>query len=247
MTKLVQADFFPLKYVCCACTRLVIDCGLFLFNRQSWQVAMFGIHDFPVFLVAGIVLNLTPGPDTFYILSRSLAQGALAGVASALGIASGLFVHTLLAALGLSAFLAASTTAFTIIKLAGAAYLIYLGWRMLVSRPEAAASSPAAARAGLLAIFRQGVLTNVLNPKIALFFLAFLPQFISPASTAKSAAFMLLGLCFIGTSTIWCLLLALCAGRLRHYLAPGAVMARKVNQGAGLMIMALGLFLAVKR
>ena len=201
MTKLVQADFFPLKYVCCACTRLVIDCGLFLFNRQSWQVAMFGIHDFPVFLVAGIVLNLTPGPDTFYILSRSLAQGALAGVASALGIASGLFVHTLLAALGLSAFLAASTTAFTIIKLAGAAYLIYLGWRMLVSRPEAAASSPAAARAGLLAIFRQGVLTNVLNPKIALFFLAFLPQFVNPTQPANPQL-ALLGATFVILSAV---------------------------------------------
>ncbi|MDO5675461.1 MAG: LysE family translocator [bacterium] len=208
---------------------------------------MFGIHDFPVFLIAGIILNLTPGPDTFYIISRSLAQGVLAGVASALGIAFGLLVHTLLAALGLSAFLAASTTAFIVIKLAGAAYLIYLGLRMLLSRPETAVAAPVSARAGLLTIFHQGVLTNVLNPKIALFFLAFLPQFISPASTAKSSAFMLLGLCFIATSTTWCLLLAVFAGYLRQYLTPGAAMARRVNQGAGLTIMALGVFLAMKR
>ena len=180
-------------------------------------------------------------------MSRSLAQGAKAGVASALGISSGLFVHTLLAALGLSAFLAASTTAFTLVKLAGAAYLVYLGWRMLFCCPQE--STPAAIddKAGLLVIFRQGVLTNILNPKIALFFLAFLPQFISPASTAKSAAFLLLGLCFIATSTIWCLLLAIFAGRMRHYLTPGAGTARKVNQGAGSLLIVLGVYLAITR
>lgn len=208
---------------------------------------MFGIHDFPVFLLAGIVLNLTPGPDTFYILSRSLGEGVRAGVASALGIACGLFVHTLLAALGLSAFLAASTTAFTLIKLAGAGYLIYLGVRMLFARSEESASTAESGRDGLMAIFRQGVLTNVLNPKIALFFLAFLPQFISPASTAKSAAFLLLGLCFIATSTVWCLLLALFAGQMRQYLVPDAGMARMVNQVAGVLIIFLGLYLAVRR
>jgi threonine/homoserine/homoserine lactone efflux protein len=134
---------------------------------------MFGIHDFPVFLAAGIVLSLTPGPDTFYILGRSLGQGAMAGIASALGIASGLVVHTFLAALGLSTFLAASPTTFTIIRLAGAAYLVYLGWRMLWQHPQGAVSSACISRTGMLAIYRQGVLTNMLNPKIALFFSLF--------------------------------------------------------------------------
>ena len=208
---------------------------------------MFGIHDFPVFLLAGIVLNLTPGPDTLYILGRSLAQGGAAGVASALGISSGLVVHTLLAALGLSAFLAASSTAFTVLRLAGAAYLIYLGWRMLFHGSQGAAHNALTGRAGILAIYRQGVLTNILNPKIALFFLAFLPQFISPASTEKSAAFLLLGLCFILTSTLWGLLFALCSGRMRQYLAPGAGMAARINQASGALIIGLGVYLALKR
>jgi threonine/homoserine/homoserine lactone efflux protein len=99
---------------------------------------MFGIHDFGIFLVTGIVLNLTPGPDTFYILGRSMAQGRSAGIASVLGISTGSLVHTLSAALGLSALLAASASAFLAVKLAGAAYLVYLGSRMLFSRASAA-------------------------------------------------------------------------------------------------------------
>jgi threonine/homoserine/homoserine lactone efflux protein len=208
---------------------------------------MFGIHDCPVFLAAGIVLSLTPGPDTFYILGRSLGQGAMAGIASALGIASGLVVHTFLAALGLSTFLAASPTTFTIIRLAGAAYLVYLGWRMLWQHPQGAVSSACISRTGMLAIYRQGVLTNMLNPKIALFFLAFLPQFISPASQEKSAAFLLLGLCFIATSTLWCFLLAVFAGSLRGFLAPGTGPAARINQAAGVLIVGLGIYLAIKR
>ncbi|NLZ17709.1 MAG: LysE family translocator [Desulfobulbaceae bacterium] len=208
---------------------------------------MFGIHDFPVFLLAGIVLNLTPGPDTFYILGRSLGQGMSAGMVSVLGVASGLLVHTVLAAVGLSAFLAASVTAFTIIKLAGAVYLVYLGWSMLQGKTHAADAKTGNSMAGLMVIYRQGVLTNILNPKIALFFLAFLPQFISPASTFKVAAFMLLGLCFIATSTVWCLLLAVFAGRIRHYLAPGENMAVYVNRVAGVLIIGLGVYLAIRR
>src|SRR5690348_6020884 len=113
---------------------------------------MFGIHDFGVFLVTGILLNLTPGPDTFYILGRSMAQGRGAGVASALGISVGSLVHTLAAALGLSAIIAASATAFLVLKFAGAAYLIFLGARMLVSRASAASIPAAFASSGFLAV-----------------------------------------------------------------------------------------------
>lgn len=165
---------------------------------------MFGIHDFTVFLLTGIVLNLTPGPDTFYILGRSIAQGRGAGVASALGISAGALVHTFAAALGLSAIIAASATAFLAVKLAGAAYLIFLGARMLFSRRSAAGAIPATfSTSGFLAIFRQGLVTNVLNPKVALFFLAFMPQFIAADSTNKFAAFLVLGLCFVVTGTLW--------------------------------------------
>src|SRR6202047_4546149 len=146
---------------------------------------MFGIHDFPLFLAAGILLNLTPGPDTAYILGRSIAQGRSAGVASAFGIMVGSIFHTCAAALGLSAILAASAWAFTAIKLIGGCYLLFLGIRMLFQRAEQLHVPSGFRRRTSAAAFRQGVLTNVLNPKVALFFLAFLPQFIDPASPAK--------------------------------------------------------------
>src|SRR5438477_4108996 len=138
---------------------------------------MFGIHDFGLFLAAGILLNLTPGPDTLYILGRSVAQGREAGVASALGICVGSIFHTCAAALGLSAILAASALAFGAIKLLGGAYLIFLGIKMLLDRQEHLSLPSSFRRRTTSAGFRQGVLTNVLNPKVALFFLACLPQF----------------------------------------------------------------------
>src|SRR3954463_5478410 len=127
---------------------------------------MFGIHDFALFVTTGILLNLTPGPDTLYILGRSVAHGRRAGVASALGISVGSIFHTSAAALGLSAFLATSATAFTFVKLAGAAYLIFLGVRALLERQLDELAVPANfKRRGAAAAFRQGIVTNILNPK----------------------------------------------------------------------------------
>ena len=141
---------------------------------------MFGIHDFGLFLAAGFLLNLTPGPDTLYILGRSVAQGRGAGVASALGISLGSIFHTCAAALGLSAILATSALAFAAIKLLGGAYLVFLGIKMILDRRRELTLPSNFRRWTTLAAFRQGVLTNLLNPKVALFFLAFLPQFIDP-------------------------------------------------------------------
>src|SRR3954452_20893394 len=169
---------------------------------------MFGIHDFGLFLAAGILLNLTPGPDTLYILGRSIAQGREAGIASALGISLGSIFHTCMAALGLSAILATSALAFGTIKLIGGAYLIFLGAKMILDRRKQLNLPSHFSRRTIPAAFRQGILTNILNPKVALFFLAFLPQFIDPASSTKIAAFILLGLTFVVTGTIWCLILA---------------------------------------
>jgi len=146
---------------------------------------MFGIHDFGLFLAAGILLNLTPGPDTVYILGRSVAQGREAGVASALGICVGSIFHTCAAALGLSAILATSALAFGAIKLLGGAYLIFLGIKMVLNRRRHLSLPSNFRRRTTRAAFRQGVLTNILNPKVALFFLAFLPQFIDPPSNTK--------------------------------------------------------------
>src|ERR1700731_1322514 len=169
---------------------------------------MFGIHDFGLFLAAGILLNLTPGPDTVYILGRSIAQGREAGVGSALGISGGSIFHTCAAALGLSAILATSALAFGTIKLLGGAYLVFLGIKMILDRRKHLSLPTSFRRRTTTAAFRQGVLTNILNPKVALFFLAFLPQFIDRSSNNKVLAFLVLGFTFITTGTIWCLILA---------------------------------------
>ena len=179
-----------------------------------------GIHEFWLFIVSGLLLNVTPGPDTAYIVGRSVQLGWRGGATAVLGVSTGCLVHVFAAAIGLSALLAASSAAFTLVKLAGAAYLCFLGVRMLLS--QAAASDPASASGAvsLRQVFLQGALTNVLNPKVALFFLAFLPQFVDADSPHKAAAFLLLGLVFICNGTLWCLgvaaFAARAAGRVRH-------------------------------
>ena len=152
-------------------------------------------------MTAGLALNLTPGPDMLYVAARGAAEGRRAGVVSALGIGAGTLVHITALALGLSALLAAVPLAYDAVRYAGAAYLVYLGVRALLARREEGASVADAPSSGagarrateppppgrLAALFRQGVVTNVLNPKVALFFLAFLPQFVDPARGSPAA------------------------------------------------------------
>lgn len=206
---------------------------------------MLGIHDYGFFVACAVLLNLTPGQDTFYILGRSVAEGTRSGVASALGITVGSLLHTAMAAAGLSAVLATSASAFTIVKIAGAAYLVYLGVRMLTTAnvPE----SPMPRGSGGPRSFRDGVLTNVFNPKVALFFLALIPQFIAPDSDAKVAAFVALGLTFVATGTVWCLILAIAAGKLRGFFVRHPRGWRVVSNLAGGLFVLLGLRLAVTR
>lgn len=209
---------------------------------------MFGIHDFGLFVTSCIVLNITPGPDTFYILGRGMAQGRSAGVASALGIGTGALVHTFAAAFGLSALLAASASAFLFVKLAGALYLVYLGARMLFTRAATSTAIPARFDStGFMAVYRQGLLTNVLNPKVALFYLAFMPQFIDAASPEKFAAFMVLGLTFVTTGTLWCLLLAWLSALLGGKLRDSPKFSTILNRTAGALFVALGVRLAVSK
>lgn len=208
---------------------------------------MFGIHDFGIFLISCLVLNLTPGPDTFYILGRSMAQGRGAGMASALGIGTGALVHTFAAAFGLSALLAASASAFLVIKLAGALYLIYLGARMLFTPAAATAIPTRFDSAGFQAVYCQGLLTNVLNPKVALFYLAFVPQFIDADSPSKFAAFLVLGLTFVTTGTLWCFALAWLSSRLGDRLRGSPRFSTILNRTAGALFIGLGVRLAVSR
>lgn len=217
-------------------------------TARTDKFAMFGIHHFTLFLIAGILLNLTPGPDTAFILGRTIAQGRRAGIASAFGIAVGSLVHTTAAAVGLSAFIATTAWAFTALKFIGGAYLIFLGVRMILAKRQIASVSvipigPANARGA----FRQGVLTNVLNPKVALFFLAFLPQFIDPAAPSKIAAFILLGLAFVTTGTIWCLTLAVFAAKVADKLRGNAAISDFLNRAIGSLFVFLGARLAFTR
>src|ERR1700730_4601399 len=208
---------------------------------------MFGIHDFGLFLAAGILLNLTPGPDTAYILGRSIAQGREAGIASALGICTGSIFHTCATALGLSAILATSALAFGAIKLLGGVYLIFLGIKMLLDRRKQLSLPSNFRRRTTIAAFRQGILTNILNPKVALFFLAFLPQFIDPAANMKIAAFIVLGLTFVATGTIWCLVLAWFASAFSERLRSNKTISQWLNRTAGALFVFLGLRLATAK
>jgi len=209
---------------------------------------MLGIHDYWAFVLTGILLNLTPGQDTFFILGRSLAGGPRVGVAAALGITAGSILHTLLAALGLSALLATSSIAFAVVKWLGAAYLLYLGVRLLLEPArEIAEPAGSASRTSTGAAFRQGMLTNLLNPKVALFFLALMPQFIAAESPHKVLAFLALGATFVTTGTVWCLCLALASGQLRRTLLSRPALGRVFSRVAGGLFIALGVRLALAR
>ena len=210
---------------------------------------MFGTQHFWLFVVSGLLLNITPGQDTLYIVTRSVAQGRAAGLWSVLGIASGSVVHTLAAAFGLSAILATSAHAFTIVKLAGAAYLVYLGVKMLLERPSPAPAGvePPLRHESAWAIYRAAVLTNVLNPKVALFFLAFLPQFVAPEASSRVAAFLFLGAVFVFNGTLWCLVLVLGASALSSRLRRSTAGARRLRQATGSVFVGLGARLALQK
>lgn len=176
-----------------------------------------GIHDLWLFVLAGLLLNLTPGPDMALVVTRSTRSGTRAGLAAALGIGAGTFVHITAAAVGISAIVMASGAAFAAIKWIGALYLIFVGLQMIrgsFSVPSGAGRSDTAEAADFGPVFLQGFLTNVFNPKVAAFFLAFLPQFIDANAPSKVLAFVLLGSIFCATGTAWNLAVAWMAGRL---------------------------------
>jgi len=168
---------------------------------------MFGTQDLWLFISAGIALNLVPGQDFVFIASRSASQGFRAGSVAALGVGAGTLVHIFAAAFGISALLAASENAYLFIKLLGGLYLLYMGLSMLVKRP-AASVAVSLSTSPNKAIFYQGFLTNALNPKVALFFIAFVPQFIASDSSNISLSFLFLGFVFSFNGLIWCLIVA---------------------------------------
>ena len=207
---------------------------------------MFGIHDLWLFIISGLLLNLMPGPDTLFIMTKSAAQGWKAGVAASLGICSGVYVHIFAAAFGLSALLATSATAFLVVKLVGAAYLIYLGWMTLRQKLQALSyvQAPTQPHQALSSIYRQGFLTNVLNPKVALFFLAFVPQFIASDSNNTVLAFLTLGTIFDFNSLLWCLLVALVTAFASKQFRVSERIKTGLNKVIGVLFVGLGIRLA---
>jgi threonine/homoserine/homoserine lactone efflux protein len=207
---------------------------------------MFSIHELWFFIISGLLLNVTPGPDTAYIVGRCVQLGWRGGAAAALGIGAGCLVHVLAASLGISALLAASSMAFTAVKWAGAAYLCLIGVKMLLSRPLAPEEvAPRREAISLSQVFRQGALTNILNPKVALFFLAFLPQFVAADSPRKAAAFLLLGLIFVFNGTLWCLGVAAFAARAAGRIRQSGQALRWINRALGGLFVYLGVRIAL--
>lgn len=210
---------------------------------------MLGTQHLLLFVVSGLLLNIAPGPDSLLVVTRSASQGWRAGSAAALGIGAGTCVHVAAAALGLSAVLATSAAAFTVVKYAGAAYLLYVGLTLLRQRGEA----PAADAATLAVvpplpwrrIFLQGFLTNVLNPKMAVFFLAFVPQFIAPDAPSKPLAFLLLGGIFNLNGMLWCHLLAIGTAFASRRVRISAAARRWIHRLVGAVFVSLGVKLAL--
>jgi len=209
---------------------------------------MFGITHFGFFVIAVFLLNVTPGPDTAYIVGRSVAQGRGAGLMSALGISTGCCVHSLACAFGLTALLAASATAFTVIKFVGALYLMYLGVRLIFTKPAAAEAAGVTRAAGapksLRQLFLQGFWTNVLNPKVVLFFVSFFPQFVTTGSDHKALAFLTLGVVFVAMSTVWNSFVAWIAGSVTQRFSGKPAVKRWLDRGVGSAFVGLGIKLA---
>lgn len=206
---------------------------------------MFGIENYSAFVLAGILLNLTPGNDSIYIISRSIAEGRKAGVISVCGIGCGALVHIGFAAFGLSAVLAASSIAYNTVRILGATYLIFVGISLLKNRAQGLlATNKSLKPLSYTRIFRQGFLTNLFNPKVALFFLSFLPQFVRTTNEYGPLPFLILGFTFLTTGTLWCFFLAWSAGAISASLRKKEEIANRLQQCCGGLFVLLGLRVA---
>jgi len=199
---------------------------------------------FLVFLSAALILAITPGPGIFYVLARSLRGGRREGALSAAGTFLGGLVHVAAAAFGLSAILAASAIAFQTVRYAGAVYLIYLGYRMIRSRDQQPAESELETGGNT---FRQGVMTEVLNPKTALFFLSFIPQFVSVQQGHVAAQFLMLGAISVTLNTCADLLVACFAGPLGARMQRSAKLRGRQRAASGVAMIGLGVYVAAAR
>jgi len=198
------------------------------------------MESFAIFLVASIALIVTPGPDIIYVLTRGIADGKWSGVISAIGVTAGILVHTMAAALGLAVLLKTSTYAFWALKVAGGLYLMYLGYQVMKNK-KAFEIAGLQKNFELKKCFIQGFFSNVLNPKVALFFVAFLPQFINKNSANQSVDMIIFGLIFAFMTIIFLTVLGLFAGGIGIWLKQKKKIAGKIRIGSGTILMLLGI------
>ena len=201
---------------------------------------MFGIVNYGMYITSCIVLALIPGTDTIFILGQSISNNRKTGIFSALGICSGILVHTFLAAFGLSIILKNSQFAFNIVKLLGAGYLIYMGVKSIKAENSLLLNDLSSSKGTLKKAYFQGIITNVLNPKVALFFLAFLPQFVNPENNYGAFTFALLGLISFCISGIWCLSISIFASFAAEFLKKRKGFGMVVNKISGCIFITLG-------
>ena len=202
---------------------------------------MISMNDFLIFAFASLMLNITPGNDMLYVATRSTSQGIKAGIISSLGVMAGCLVHLLAAVVGLSAIIANSALAFSVIKYLGAAYLFYLGIKSILSKLNLFKVDEKLEKKSLLKIFQQGAFTNVLNPKVALFFLAFLPQFVHPDKGNTAMQILLLGSWFNFSGTVVNIVVAILFGKLGNWLADKQWFVKWQNKITGMLLIGLGI------
>ncbi len=206
---------------------------------------MFGTINLATFVITGIGLNIYPGPDTMYIMGRSLSQGKNAGIVSVCGIIAGALCHTLLAGIGLSSILLASPHAYRVLRLIGSLYLVYLGIKCILNRTGAneSFSESYLARQDNFQIFKQGFLTNIFNPKVALFFLSFLPQFVDPVHNYGFFSFLFLGCIFLTTGSLWCFFIALFSARMSRIIRNNDRAVYYLEKITGVMYIVIGVLI----
>ncbi|MBO1582843.1 LysE family translocator [Bacillus sp. XF8] len=200
---------------------------------------MYGIINYEVFLLTGVLLNLIPGADTMYIVGRSISQGRKAGVYSVLGIITGSLVHTLFVAFGLSIILTKSVLLFNTIKVIGVIYLVYLGIKMILDKTNVAFQA-SSNKLNIRKIYLQGLLTSLTNPKVSLFFIAFLPQFIDTKASGPMP-FIILGLTFTATGLLWCLFVAYFSSYVTKKLRGNQKVGMILNKVTGMIFIGMGL------
>ncbi len=200
--------------------------------------------DIALFLVASALLTIAPGPDIIYVLTRGVSQGAKAGIAAALGFASGCIFHTVLAAVGIAALIRSSPLAFDLVRYAGAAYLVWIGIQALRHRSSFSIGAGGDRRA-LRTIFRQSVIGNMLNPKVTLFFLAFLPQFVNAQAGHVGTQMALLGVIFMLQTIVIFGAVAIFSGWIGHWVRAKPAIGERLNVFAGITFIALGIRVAL--